>query len=134
MTGICYHQFNKTDNDWDFVLSHFTPDKLWSVKGDPKQYHKPQVIDSVSELPKDVKIVVCAHPGGRYIQGQVSLVDYEHPGDAIYLFGHDHQNLEPEELEGFDCDYVFVPSGKNEMYSYIAAAIVLYDRMVKYGR
>jgi tRNA(Leu) C34 or U34 (ribose-2'-O)-methylase TrmL len=69
------------------------------------------------------------------VSGVLSLYDYVHPSDAIYVFGPDHRNLTWEEiaLENPDVVYIPVPPGSamREMFSYTAAAIVAYDRIKK---
>ena len=78
----------------------------------------------------------CLQPrDGRYVQGVTPLADFEHPADAIYLFGGDNANLNDEDdLGGRVPDaIVYIPTAEANMYSWVAAACVFYDRAVKRG-
>lgn len=138
MFGVCfrYDRHGWIQNQWEFVLSHFVPDDVW-VRGAPddwKSYHKPVHIETAKELPKERPLIVLAHPQGRYVQGVESLGIFEHPKDAIYLFGGDDVLLTEEDDLGRKPDaIVYIPVKKYEMYSFVAAAITLYDRLVKNG-
>ena len=62
-----------------------------------------------------------------------NLVHYEHPVEATYAFGPD------DAVRGWADDferveYVYVPTpGGTQLHSFVAAALVLHDRMVKRG-
>lgn len=140
MFGICFkHETDPRLNDqWSFVFSNFGVTEIWErgfTNVDSKIYQPTVKIDTAAELPDDRPLIVLAPETGRYIQGDQSLVTFEHPDNAIYLFGGSHSNLSDEEdLGGRGPDMlVYIPTVKHEMYGYAAGYIVLYDRLVKRG-
>ena len=95
-----------------------------------------QVHRNAADLDLTLPLIVFQPPNARYIQGVSSLVDFGHPRSAIYLFGGDNSNLNDEDDLGgrLPDDIVYVPqTGKDQMYSWVAAAVVFYDRLVKLG-
>lgn len=107
-------------NQWDFVLSNFAVDRV---------LHLP-----LKDMVEDCQLVVLAPRAGRFIQGEVSLREYRHPDKALYLFGSDKEHLHPDVLCDAPSDRVFIPTATHhEMYSHVAAAVVLWDRMLKHG-
>jgi tRNA(Leu) C34 or U34 (ribose-2'-O)-methylase TrmL len=66
---------------------------------------------------------------GRNLQGEHSLIDFVHPENAVYIFGPDDGHLQ---AAAYDTS-VYIPQadGRTVLWSHQAAAIVLYDRLVK---
>lgn len=128
-------------NHWAQVLTHFPPDDMFflqDVKGLPSSYSwscEGSDIVTADDLPSELPLVLCVPPNGRYIQGDIALSDFTHPPDAIYMFGHDHQNLDETWLGSRVPDYkVYVETGSHhEMYSHVAAAVILHDRARQLG-
>ena len=122
---------------WDFLLTNFgvTPDRAWVRDYDKANYlgHYTQLFDSSKLM--DRPIVIVQPPNGVYIAGEESLIDFNHPEDAVYIFGNDYKHLTEEMLEGLVSDHtVYVPqSTHHDMYAITAASCVFYDRMVKSG-
>jgi hypothetical protein len=135
MIGVClaWPTNEKYRDQWAYILSNFAVDNVWVV-GCPDSYCQffPGAVfmDHQSELP-DYPIVVCQPPDARYVKGEINLMNFSHPEHAIYVFGLDNNNLSEDDLKG-EPDYkVFIPTAKNEMWSWVAAAVVLYDRASK---
>lgn len=132
---------NDAQNQWDYVLTNFgiPPENVWMRNDlDLLNYHGKytQTHGTAFDLDPNIPLVVVQPLGGRYIQGNISLIDFVHPNSAIYLFGGDNDNLSSEEdLGGRNPDYlVYIPTATHdEMYSWVAASCVLYDRLVKNG-
>ena len=138
MTAICFH-FDPNlmvREYWSYVFSNFGISKVYEV-GRPddidSNYYDPVVIDSLADLPGNKTLVIAAHQNAKYIQGTVPLPEFEHPASPIYIFGGDNGNLYPELLGNRNYKAVYIPGDKIEMYSFQAAAIFMYDRMVKHG-
>lgn len=141
MFGVCYRYDLRSDiqDQWEHVLSNFglTTDRVW-VRGAPEDwqsYLKAPKIDTLADIAGTRPIVVLQHPEAREFPGTVSLVDYVHPADAIYVFGADNVILtEGDDLGGRAvAARVFIPTVALESYSFVAAAMTLYDRFVKNG-
>lgn len=137
--GVCFQREYKQwmQDQWSWVFTNFAIKRLWErakdSTGDLNIYQPTVAIDSAAELPDD-PLVVLAPIDGRFIAGERSLVMFEHPDDAIYLFGPSYGNLWPDTLGGRDPDHlVYIPTAKLEMYSYAAAYVTFYDRLAKRG-
>jgi tRNA(Leu) C34 or U34 (ribose-2'-O)-methylase TrmL len=136
--SICfsYDGHHKVMEYWSFVFENWGVKETY-VKDKPEGsahiYGDPTEITSYQELPKDRPLVIAAHQRAQYIQGSINLKDFEHPEDALYLFGYDHLNLDPEMFEGFDYQTVYIPAKAGEMYSFQAGNVFMYDRFLKNG-
>ena len=82
---------------------------------------------------KPRNLVCLVHPAEGQKYNPKSLFDYIHPKEAIYAFGPD--DTIRSWINDFDqADYIYIPTpGATELYSFITAAMVLYDREVKNG-
>ena len=138
--GVCYRYDNRLDimNQWEFVLSNFglMSGEVW-VRGAPAEfesYLKAVHIDKADEIPGDRPLVLLAHTESK-VPGLISLVDYVHPVNAIYVFGADNVVFTEEDDIGtktLDAK-VYIPTAQYECYAHIAAAMTFYDRMAKGG-
>jgi len=138
MFGICFvgEQRRDTQDQWSFLLSNFGDPECWEIekRRTEKVYQKPTKIKTAEALPSDRPLVVLAPEAGRYVQGNVSLKDFVHPDDAIYLFGGSHLNLSTDEMGDRIGDHlVYLPLVKHECYAPPAAYMTLWDRYVKRG-
>jgi len=81
---------------------------------------------------EDVQRILVQPRNGRHVRGESSLIGFQHPENAVYVFGPDMGHL--QKGEEFDHS-VYVPQLKTNvtLWSHQAAAIVLYDRMLKHG-
>ena len=66
------------------------------------------------------------------IKGDVSLKDFTHPEECIYWFGDSHNIVKPEEIPNNIAHKVYIPMN-GEVHSYVAGAMVLWDRIIKNG-
>lgn len=138
MFGICFvgEYRRDTQDQWSFLLSNFGDPECWEIEKPNVEpvYQKPVKIKTAEELPSDRPLVVLAPEAGRFVQGTVSLKDFVHPDDAIYLFGGSHLNLSEDELGTRIADsYVYIPLIEHECYAPPAAYMTLWDRYVKRG-
>lgn len=86
----------------------------------------------------DLATMLAAHPGpktflippGR-IEGTGNLSEYEHPENAIYVFGRGGENLVKHVTPADDVVSIHMPLGGAELYAAVALGQVLYDRQVK---
>ena len=134
---VCIHPTNQSQlAQWDFALSNFVPDVLYVVRQEgfePESrsnvFRDAEFCSSVLDVPG--RHVVLAPESGRYVQGEQSLFDFEHPADATYVFGADNRHLD-EVVEG--SDLVFIPTDTiHEMFSWVAYGVVMWDRRLKHG-
>lgn len=123
-------------NQWEFVLSNFKPDKMYMWRAAPgdSEIRGAARIQNISDIAHEGRIVVLAPYNGRNIQGDIPLPDYDHPEDAIYVVGSNHVTIEAEDLGNLQYDKVYIPTdSQHDMYSFVAVAVALYDRKVKHG-
>jgi len=118
--------------EWRLIFSNFsiTDRYLLSPGIVPEQAQrlfKAQVIDGLDELPEGRPRVVLS-PHNSKVPGVVNLCHFEHPEDAIYVFGSNnhapHEGLRDNDLT------VHIPV-VGEMMNHHAAACVLWDRHLK---
>lgn len=143
MLGVCFvpPSSDHDVNHWSYVLTHFVPDAVYLWQDVKKLssayplYVRSTHIHTAEELPSSSPLVLLAPKNGRYVQGQVSLHDFEHPLNAIYLFGSDHHHMSSDFLGARAPEHtVYIPTDAHaEMYSHVAAAITLFDRKRKVG-
>lgn len=137
---ICYSGVSGFQDQWDYVLSHFQADRLYLIGADPNGLQDTNVVGratriaTAEELP-NLPLVIMAAENGRYVSGDASLGSFAHPEDCIYLFGADNSNLSEDELGDRPPDHkVYIRTDSiDDMYSWVAGAITLYDRGVKRG-
>lgn len=139
---ITYTNNNTFQSQWDYVLSHFVPNTIYVI-GAPKKdvfegnnvFKTAKHIKTAEKLPKNKPLVLMAPINGRYIKGTKSLVSFTHPKNATYLFGPDNMHLSEDHMGSRKPDYkVYIPADtKDDMYSFMAAAITFYDRRIKNG-
>jgi hypothetical protein len=140
-------------NQWDYVLTSFPVDEIFVlhdgkvpenelqltiykprkvVRCNAGVCHRATMIRTAEELPKDSMLVVSAPKEGRTIQGNECLHSFQHPKNAIYMFGQDNVNLGEIELGNRVPDHlVYIEAKTHELYAHVAAALVLYDRIRK---
>ncbi len=141
MFGVCFRHERQgwLQDQWSWVFSNFGVTEIWERGHDPSKdgdiYQDVIEITTAAELPADRPLVVLAPPAGRYIQGDVSLKDFVHPEDAIYLFGATQANLSDEDDLGGRAPetVVYIPSVEHEVFGYAAAYMTLWDRYAKRG-
>lgn len=105
------------ENQWRHVISHW----------------KDVEVVQYEDIP-NVPTVLLAPENGYVVSGEISLFDFEHPENVCYIFGPDHVHFQPHMLKKSPDFKVFVPlGGYKEMYSWVCAGIVLYDRSLKNG-
>ena len=138
MLGICFNFDSHVIRRewWDWHCDWFGVDQAWE-RNRPEEFERhskflPQQIKTAGELPSDIPLIVLTAPDARFVKGDECLYDFVHPEDAIYWFGHDHTNMDPEDFADREPDHkVFIPIEKYEVYSAFVASMVLYDRRRK---
>ena len=72
-------------------------------------------------------IVIVQNRDGDFFQGSTDIRDFEHPREAIYVFGGSQTRLSLADLEGINpTDSIYLPVG--DLFPSQAGAIVLWDR------
>lgn len=87
------------------------------------QYDKPADMD----LPQDCTLI-----GVEFVEESIPLPSFRHPTRAAYVLGPEMGNLSPEVME--KCDHIVKIPMKFCVNVGVAAAIMMYDRMICMGR
>lgn len=109
---------------WDHVRANFAVDEFFVIG---EGY-----LSSAWGLP-DQPLVLLQPNNGRHIRGVTNLTEFMHPIDATYLFGPDEQPMQPAFLDGRVPDHcVYIPTDtQRDMFSFVAFAVVAWDRKMK---
>lgn len=147
MTKICISlpENENFQDQWDYVLNNFQVDELYVKIKEPftddneppisKAFKNAKYILSYSELPKED--VVLISPANAYqLNGETNLETFTHSDNCIYLFGADEGRLTNEDVSELNIvDKVYVETSNDlHMFSFVAGAVVLYDKKLKYGQ
>lgn len=115
---------------WKQTIQAFAVDR-WAMAGvqggpftSPLQYESLEAMVVDHRGPKTFLI-----PRASYSASQ-RLSDYEHPTDAIYVFGNSTENLVRHVTESDAVVSIYTPE-RATMFGHVALSAVLYDRMVK---
>lgn len=119
----------REESEWDYAISNLSPDGVTYCLGSYQPTHNPfrdaPRIDSLAELPTGIPKVVIAPFTSRNHAPSVSLVDFVHPEDAIYIFGPNNEHLEAAEVD----HVVVIPTDtKDEMFNYMSYLVTMWDR------
>jgi tRNA(Leu) C34 or U34 (ribose-2'-O)-methylase TrmL len=85
-----------------------------------RPYHKATKINSVSEV--DGRIMVLSSLEAKFAPGVINFYDITTQPDDWFFFGSDHANLNPDDFEGTDHEFVYLPCG--QIYSAQTFAVV----------
>ena len=110
---------------WKQLTAAYAVDRVIFTPTELKQRIYPEQFNTMEEaLASTVGEQIFLIPG----HGE-SLIDFEHPQDAVYVFGNAYKsNLD------IATKIVQIPTPKNvDVFARDAAAMVLYDRMIKNG-
>jgi len=80
---------------------------------------------SILEARSDDMKVVCV----EFVENAMSLLDYQHPNNALYLFGPEDGSMTQDIIDEAD-DVVYIPTIKS-MNLAATVNVVLYDRLAK---
>ena len=124
------------EQQWSYLLSHFEPRDLYVIgEVDPRvRPFKGYIqIQTAEELPGI--LVLMAPIFGHVIRGEESLRTFQHPDECCYMFGADNAHLTEDHLGSRIPDHkVYIPTDtRDQMYSFMAGAITLYDRTMTRG-
>lgn len=136
MTGgsfsiACFIDGAESDNHWAHVVGHFLPSEIFTYAGGGrcKPFLNCSSFLNASELP--YPLVLVSPRNAKNHPGVKPLAEFVHPAECCYLFGPDHSAL----VMDYDPNHaVFIEyPGDLPMFSWVAAAVTLYDRTVKRG-
>jgi hypothetical protein len=141
MLGVCFRVEGRgwIQDQWSWLFSNYGVTDIWergtTADSDTNIYQNVISVKDASELPTERPVIVISPVDARYINPSRPLDLFDHPEDAIYLFGATHNVLNDEDDLGgrVPDDIIYIPTVKHEMFSHTAGYIVLHDRYVKRG-
>lgn len=132
---VCFNSDLEMKQWWHLLAQNFNilSNQVW-LRGNPvNRTLFGQVIQTADELPPNRPLVIVQPRNALCIEGQDSLITFQHPQNAIYFFGTNNSYMQPEDLGNRTPDHsIYIPVS-NELYSWTAGAMVLYDRLLKIG-
>jgi hypothetical protein len=138
--GVCFksEQRGWMQDQWSWVFSNFGITDIWErdrlASRDAAIYQESVAVDTAADLPLDRPLVIITPISARHLPGNLSLLDYKHPDDAIYFFGGSFDVLGDDDLGARKPDaLVYIPTVNHELFSHTSAYVTLWDRYVKRG-
>lgn len=135
--GVCleYTAVEQFRRAWSYLVQECEIPNAWerdTEEGmDYSNWDNWRFDTDVLDLPDP--IIVLSPKDGSKIQGEKSLYEFIHPENAVYFFGSDTRNLHDDHLKGREYQTVYIPH-TGHIYSFEAAAMVVYDRKLKQWR
>lgn len=125
---------------WNFVLRDFEIKYwyMWPVSGvRNREQRNVQLIErrdlkEILDETQDLIHVFFEPQNPRFPHDGIDLRDFEHPKDALYIFGHNHYNPVIHYKKEEDPSVV-IPTIQNKgvLWPHQCLAIILYDKLVK---
>jgi len=138
--SICidYEDYIAHQTQWDYALMNFPVNTIYVHNVDSKETLRGRVIEgatyleSVSELPQD-SLVVLSPKKAKFVPGEHALSSFDHPDNVVYYFGSNSEYLLKEYFVDRKPDHlVYIDLASHfDMWSWMAWAIVAYDRITK---
>lgn len=126
---------------WLYLITGFGVQGYERVPPDDETYGSGNNYDiiriaGIEDLP-DKPLVFIQPIKGRFINGELNLINYSHPKDAIYYFGSDRAQVDESNFGDRKYDSVYIPQKdetvQHELFSHQAGAILIYDVKAKGG-
>lgn len=135
ISTLIYVQNGAEENQWDYVLSNIKVDKIYmggSYQGTNNVLRDAPHITTFDDLPND-PIVLLSPESSQNFKPNISILEFEHPESAIYVFGPNNEHLTDEDVGNRKIDYIVnIPTDtKDEMFNYSAYLITMWNR--RYG-
>lgn len=128
--GVVIRIDHPVDSDgWLHVLDAFGVTEIYELPGVGTPLHVSIRLERLQDVRNyhNADIVIVQNRDGDFVQGSTDIRDFEHPDEAIYVFGGSMTRLTKADLEGVNpTAFVYLPCG--DLYPSQAAAIVLWDR------
>ncbi len=135
--GVVIKVDNKFDRDgWSQVLEAFGISEIYELPGLGHPLDRSIKLESLADLANyhpAAPLVPVAAINGDFVQGETALFEFEHPEEAIYIFGGTMTRLTWADLQGLTLEAsVYIAAG--DLFPAQAGAIVLWDRLTKRRR
>ena len=126
-------------NQWGYVLSHWKPANLYLIGSEINIAYKPFrqgiLVQTAAEI-NEGPLVLLQPLQAKITLPNESIMTFQHPESCVYIFSSDRVDFSDAFLGNRQPDnIVYIPTeGDMEMYSWVAGAVTIHDRMLKaYG-
>ncbi len=134
--GVVIKVDNAVDRSaWSVVFNAFGISEIYELPGLGRPLEGSIKLERLADLQNyhAADLVVLAARDGDFVQGHTALLEFEHPDEAIYIFGGTMTRLSQADLEGGSPSaFVYITAG--DLFPSQAGAIVLWDRYDKRSR
>lgn len=134
--GVVIKIDNAGDRDgWSQILEAFEIYEIYELPGLGHPLDRSIKLESLADLANyhPAPLVPVAAIDGDFVQGDTALFEFEHPEEAIYIFGGTMTRLTWADLQGENlAAAIYITAG--DMFPAQAGAIVLWDRLSKRRR
>jgi len=131
--GVVLKIDNSADrNSWSIVFHAFGITEIYELPGLGRPLEGSIKLERLADLQNyhAADLVVLAARDGDFVQGDTALLEFEHPEEAIYIFGGTMTRLSQSDLDGgAPAAFVYITAG--DLFPAQAGAIVLWDRHAK---
>ena len=131
--GIAIKVDNDEDRDgWTQVLAAFEITEVYELPGLGVPMSSSIMVEHLGQVEnfRRAPVVVIQPVNGDFFKGDQSLLEFNHPDEAIYAFGGTITRLTLGDLHGLTHkSTVFIPIG--DLFPSQAGALVLWDRFIK---
>ena len=133
--AVCPTKHPQIINQWSYVLSNFRPAHLYIIgteKPEDRPFQDARLIASAEEI--EEPLVLLTAKNARYYQGEVNLLDFDHPRVCTYMLGPDGVHLSEVEMGLRVPEYsVYVDTDTDhEMYSFMAYGVAAHHRRTQW--
>lgn len=128
----------KIDNEgdrqgWIQIQEAFGIQEIYELPGLGFPFPNSIGIETVADVAnfRAVDLVVVQPAEADLVQGTISLIDFEHPEEAVYVFGGTMTRLNQSDVRNALAEFVYIQAG--DLFPSQAGAIILWDRFWKRG-
>ena len=131
-TVVVWPANGQDEHEWDYILSHIKPDACCVMGKYPctnNVLRDSPIAATAADLPSDPLVLVVPLTA-RNFTPTISLVDFTHPDDAVYMFGPNSEHITDADMGGRVPDHiVYIPTDTiDEMFNYVACMVTLWHR------
>ena len=130
--GLAIKIDNNGDREgWSQIIEAFGIQEVYELPGLGVPFPNSIGIETAADIAnfRAVDLVVVQPADADLVQGTTSLLAFEHPDEAIYIFGGSQTRLNQSDVRNALADFIYITAG--DLYPSQAGAVVLWDRYTK---
>ncbi len=131
--GVVIRIDHEVDTEgWKYALDAFGVTECYELPGVGTPLARSIKLERLQDVRNyhGADIVIVQNRDGDFVQGSTDLRAFDHPREAIYVFGGSQTRLSVEDFEAVNlAGAIYIPTG--DLMPSQAGAIVLCDRLLK---